>query len=150
MSRGKRQKLRIVDEAHVPTSSTREQVCKLIACGLNETEIAFVLGAMEHEVKEHYPLEIEHGMALVTGLVGGAMLKNALGGDTNAQRAFLQMRARWTVPQHVELTGKDGGPLQIEARKATIKRVLALFNGGQEETVQAQRETEAGQGVPLA
>lgn len=133
----KKQRVQVVDDIHVPTSETREQVCKLVACGLTPSEIAFFFGCMEHEVKEHYERELEHGMALVTGLVGGAMLKNALGGDTNAQRAFLQMRARWTVPQHVELTGKDGGPIQVEARKQTIQRVLALFKPGSKEEVPA-------------
>lgn len=146
----KRQRITIVDDVHVPTSRTREQVCKLVACGLDVHEVAFVLGAMEHEVKEHYAQEFEHGMAFVTALVGGALVKNALGGDTNAQRAFLQMRSRWTVPQHVELTGAGGGPLQIEARKATIKRVLALFDGRQGKTEQGQTVDNGETDAPVA
>lgn len=139
----------IVDAVHVPTQDKREQVCKLIACGLTVEEIAFVFGAMEHEIRAHYEHEIKHGMAAVVGLVGGAMLRNALGGDTNAQRAFLQMRARWTVPQHVELTGKDGGPVQVEHRKQTIARILGLVGKGQNGTEQGQTQTAEGQNAPV-
>lgn len=124
-----RQRLMIVDGIHVPTSTTRMLVCKLVACGLSVSEVAFSLGALEHEVKEHYAQEIEHGTALVTGMVGGAMLKQAMRGDVNAARFWLQSRAKWTIPQHVELTGKDGGPVLVEQRRATIARVLALATG---------------------
>lgn len=129
MSRNKA--VRIVDAVHVPTKAKREQVCKLVACGLGTEEIGFVLGCMDHEVKANYQQEIEHGMALVTGLVGGAILKQALRGDVQAARFWLQSRAKWTIPQHVELTGKDGGPVQVEARRALIDRVLAIGGAGQ-------------------
>jgi len=121
--------IRVVDGIHVPTKKTREQVCKMVACGLNPEEISFVLGCTPHEVKANYEQEMIHGTAMITAAVGGAMLKNALKGDTNAQRAWLQMRARWTIPQHVELTGKDGGPIEIENRRKLLQRVLEIANG---------------------
>lgn len=121
--------IRVVDKLHAPTKATRIQVCKLVACGLSAEEVSFVLGCAEHEVKEHYSQELLHGTAMVVGLVGAAMLKQALRGDTNAARFFLQSRAKWTIPQHVELTGKDGGPVQVEQRRALMERVLALATG---------------------
>lgn len=121
--------MRIVDALHIPTKATRQQVVKMVACGLSVKELSFVLGCMEHEIKEHYEQELEHGVAAVTAMVGGAVLKQALRGDVNAGRFWLQSRAKWTIPQHVELTGKDGGPVQVEARRATIARVLALVAG---------------------
>lgn len=130
--------VRVVDGIHTPTKKTREQVCKLVACGLNLDEISYVLGCLPSDVKEHYAQEIEHGSAMVTGLVGAALLKNALKGDVNAQRAWLQFRARWTIPQHVELTGKDGGPIEIAARKKTVARILDLVNGRKPTTIDAE------------
>lgn len=125
----KSKSVRVVEGIHVPTKKTREQVCKMVACGLSAEEISFVLGCAPHEVKAHYEQEMIHGTAMITAAVGGAMLKNALKGDTNAQRAWLQMRSRWTVPHHVELTGKDGGPIEIENRRKLMARVLELAKG---------------------
>lgn len=124
-----RKTIRVVESIHAPTKRTREQVCKLVACGLNPEEVSFVLGCSEHDIRLHYEEELKHGTSMVTALVGGAMLKNALRGDTNAQRAWLQMRARWTIPQHVELTGRDGGPIQVEQRRQLVARVLELASG---------------------
>lgn len=146
--------MRIVDALHIPTKATRQQVVKMVACGLSVKELSFVLGCMEHEIKEHYEQELEHGVAAVTAMVGGAVLKQALRGDVNAGRFWLQSRAKWTIPQHVELTGKDGGPVQVEARRATIARVLALVAGktktgdaGQDKD-KAGTETKAGRPRP--
>jgi hypothetical protein len=141
----RKMKLIIVDGVHVPTMATRELVCKLTACGLNPAEIAFSLGCQEHEIKDNYEQELLHGVALVTGRVGGALLKQAERGDVNAARFWLQSRAKWTIPQHVELTGKDGGPVQVEARRQLLQRVLMLAKGGQAQPVPGQTETAGGQ-----
>jgi hypothetical protein len=122
--------IRVVDGApHAPTKATREKVCKMIACGLSPEEVGYILGLQVQDVKSHYAEEIEHGMAFVTAMVGGSLLKQALRGDVNAARFWLQSKARWTIPQHVELTGKDGGPIQVEARKKLIANVLQLAKG---------------------
>lgn len=118
--------VRIVEGVHVPTKQKREQVVRLVACGLTIEQISFVLGCMEHEVRSNYPEELIHGTAAVTAMVGASMLKQALRGDVNAARFWLQSRAKWTIPQHVELTGRDGGPVEVEHRRALVARVLAL------------------------
>lgn len=141
---------RVVSAVHAPTKKTREQVCKMIACGLSTDEISYVLGCAPHDVTMHYQPEIEHGMAAVTALVGGALLKQALRGDTNAARFWLQSKAKWTIPQHVELTGKNGGPVQVEHRRALMARVLELAgansktNDEGEATRGAEDATRAG------
>jgi hypothetical protein len=121
--------IRVVEGIHCPTKKTREQVCKLVACGLGPEEISFVLGCAPHEVRLNYDQELLHGTALVTGMVGANLLKQALRGDVNAARFWLQSRAKWTIPQHVELTGKNGGPVEIETRRKLVARVLELARG---------------------
>lgn len=126
---GSSKSVRVVEGVHVVTKKTREQVCKLVACGLSVEEISFVLGCTEFDVRSNYEQELLHGTAMVTGLVGASMLKQALRGDVNAARFWLQSRSRWTIPQHVELTGKDGGPIEIENRRKLVARVLELAKG---------------------
>lgn len=143
-----RKQIRVVDALHIPTKASRLVVVRLVACGLSPEQIAFVLGCMPHEVTEHYSLEVEHGTSAVVAQVGAALVKNALRGDTNAQRAFLQMRGRWTVPQHVELTGRDGGPVQVEHRRKLVNDVLALVARGRGAATLEGEATVGGEGIP--
>ena len=131
--------VRIVEGIHVPTKQKREQVVRLVACGLTTEQISFVLGCEEHEVRSNYEQELIHGVAAVTALVGAATLRQALKGDVNAQRFWLQSRARWTIPQHVELTGRDGGPVQVEHRRALVARVLALATPNKADATQNEQ-----------
>jgi hypothetical protein len=98
---------------------------------------------MEHEVRSNYSEELIHGTAAVTALVGAALLKQAMRGDVNASRFWLQSRAKWTIPQHVELTGRDGGPVEVEHRRALVARVLALATPNK---VVSPNKVEAEQG----
>jgi hypothetical protein len=136
--------VRVVEAAHAPTKKSREQVCKLVACGLSVEEISFVLGCAPHDVQLHYEQEILHGTPMVTAMVGASLLKQALRGDVNAARFWLQSRSKWTIPQHVELTGKNGGPVEIQARRAIISRVLELAKGNKPATSEGP---EAGSSV---
>lgn len=141
--------IRVVDSIHVPTKKTREQVVKMVACGLNPQEISFVLGCMEHEVRQNYEQELLHGVAAVTALMGAALMKQGLRGDVNAARFWLQSRAKWTIQQHVELTGKDGGPIQVENRRRLMAKVLELAKGSKSNPQEAAKpETSSGPPQP--
>ena len=117
---------RVVDEKHTPTDRSRKQVERMAACGLSPVQIAHVLGTSLAEVKRHYELELEHGTAAVTAKVGASLVRQALRGDVAAARFFLQSRARWSVPTAVELTGKDGGPVEVAEGRALVDSVVAL------------------------
>jgi hypothetical protein len=143
--------IRVVESMHIPTQQKREQVCRLVSCGLTIDEISFVLDCAPHEIREHYEQELLHGASLVTSMVGAALLKQALRGDVNAARFWLQSRAKWTIPQHVELTGRDGGPVQVEHRRALMARVLELAKGNkareeEQEELEPNRPCEAANG----
>jgi hypothetical protein len=119
---------------------------KLVALGLSPREIAFVFVCTEHEIRNHYEQELEHGLAEVTGMVGGALVKQAIRGDVNAARFFLQARSRWSTPTKVELTGKDGAAIAVEHRRAIMDRVLGLVkeHGEADDTAPKTEERPAG------
>jgi len=85
-----------------PTDEIREAVAKMVACGLDELDIAFFLKIEPLDVRRVFRDELRHGTAYFIGKVGGAMIDSALRGDVNAQRAFLQMRGRWAAPTRAE------------------------------------------------
>lgn len=128
---------------HAPTRKSRVEVERMVGCGLSTSEIAYVLGCQDAEVKAHYADELANGAAAVTAKVGGALLKQAMRGDVAAARFWLQSRSRWTTPTNVELTGKDGAPIEVSDRRALIDGIVALVaqqqaQGQQQATVEAQ------------
>ena len=136
---------------HVPTSRTRWLVAQLSAMGLDEGEISVATAISPTDLRNSYPDELTKGLAITTAKIGVALVKQARKGDVNAQRFFLQSRARWVVPTKMEVTGKDGGPVEIEHRRKTIDSIVTLVRKRQQ--VQAaplapKQSTEAGGGKP--
>lgn len=114
------------DPPHVPTSKTRRIVERMAACGLDDKEIAYCTGVPIHEIRATYKEEIENGLAVTTARMGAALIRSGLNGDVNAQRFFLQSRARWVVPTKVEHTGEGGGPVQVEVKRKLVDSILAM------------------------
>lgn len=122
-----RQQVLIIEPAtapHVPTSESRDLVCRAVACGLDDLEIAFMLGLEPLKLRQHYRDELDHGTAFYVARVGSAMIDSALRGDVNAQRTFVQARGRWTMP-----TGEEArravDKSTIEARKTLMDSILS-------------------------
>lgn len=84
---------------HAPTDESRAQVAAMVACGLDDIQIAFVLKCDPREVREHYKMEMEHGRALTNAQVGAALLRAAIKGSVDAQKFWLERRAGWVAPK---------------------------------------------------
>lgn len=87
---------------HVKTSKTILQVERMVACGLDYSEIAYVLNCSPVQVKSDYAAQLENGQAAVIAKVGGALLKSALRGDSNAAQFFLRARGKWVTPTKID------------------------------------------------
>lgn len=109
----------------------------MAACGLSAQQIAHVLSTTAGEVKRHYEQELEHGTASVTARVGAALVRQALRGDVTAARFFLQSRARWSVPTAVELTGKDGGPVEVAETRKLVDGIVAMVEEQRQQAAKA-------------
>lgn len=102
-------------------------VARMVSFGLDEPQIAYCMGIPEGDVRLHYKNELEHGLALVVAKVGNSLIRQARKGNVNAMSLFLKARGRWVEPTKVEVTGKDGGPVEIAVRQqrmATIRQLL--------------------------
>jgi hypothetical protein len=100
----------------------------MTACGLQSDDIAYIMRCTPYEIEMHYRQELENGLRMVSAEVGAALLKNARNGDVTAQSFWLKNRAGWSPPTKVEVTGRDGGAIQVEERKKTIDTVIDLLN----------------------
>lgn len=125
------------DSDHVKTSKTIRQVERMAACGLDESEVAYCMNVSPHLIKAQYADEMLMGNASVVAKVGGAMIKSALRGDTNAGRFILQARAKWVIPTKIEsdatLTINDKRDVindivnRVAAKQLSLKQAQALL-----------------------
>lgn len=132
---------------HLVTRRMRQLVARLSAFGLDESEIAFVLEVEPKVLRSSYADELRNGTALMVAKVGNSMYKQARKGDTNAGRFLLQARGRWVVPTKVELTGKDGGPVELKFKQELQARILGHMRALQAKGPTTPAKPEQGEAV---
>lgn len=122
-------KIQVFDSTghHAPTAASRKAVAEGVACGLEVEDIAYLMGISPYEVEFHYKEELERGTRITSAEVASAILKNAKNGDSSSQQFWMKHRAGWAAANKVELTGKDGGAIQVEERKKSIDTVVELM-----------------------
>lgn len=111
---------------HCPTPESREFVSALVAMGLEVGQIAFALKCSPHDVTFHYKQELEFGASLVNAKVGAALLQRALIGDVNAQKFWLQTRARWVPAEKEDPKDKEKSGRLLEDRKEFMQDILDM------------------------
>lgn len=107
-----------------PTDEDRALVEQLAAFGIPvESMTLFVKdkngkSISERTLRKHFPKELDQGELKANVKVAQTLFKKAISGDTTSMIFWLKTRARWKEsPQRVELTGKDGGPVE---QKTTV------------------------------
>ena len=113
---------------HAPTSESRLAVLEMVACGLEPEDIAYALSCSPYEVELHYKEELQRGTRLISAEVAREQLKNCRAGDPGSQQFWLKHRAGWSAPSKVELTGKNGNPIEIEDRRKVIDNIASLMS----------------------
>ena len=107
-----------------PTDEDRALVEQLAAFGIPvESMTLFVKdkagkSISEKTLRKHFAKELDQGELKANVKVAQTLFKKAISGDTTSMIYWLKTRARWKEsPQRVELTGKDGGPVE---QKTTV------------------------------
>jgi hypothetical protein len=84
---------------HNPTKEQRKLVKDLGAVGVPHDQIARKIGIRSPKtLRMHYRDELDLGSIEANASVAGALFKKAVGGDTCAQRFWLETRAGWGRP----------------------------------------------------
>jgi len=107
--------------AFQPTDEQRKLVEQLAAVGIPQEKMVQMIVDKDHKpialktLRKHFAMELETGELKANTKVAQCLYKQATDGNVTAQIFWLKTRARWKEQQSVELTGKDGGPVQTEA-----------------------------------
>jgi hypothetical protein len=100
--------------AHVPTEPQRRQVEALAGFGIQETEIAGLMGCDPKTLRKHYREELDHGHTKANAKVAENLFRMALGQGREAVTAaifWLKTRARWKETMVNEVTHDVADPL---------------------------------------
>ncbi|NBS71164.1 hypothetical protein EBT31_19990 [bacterium] len=112
---------------HVPTDRDRRQVEVMTGFGLTQEQIGKILNVSEDTLQRHYADEISNGVAKANIQVAQNLFNIATSRDSGAVAAaifWMKTRGRWRETNHHELTGKDGGPIQTEAKMSVDASAL--------------------------
>ena len=97
----------------IPTDEQREKVFELSQY-INQKGIALILGVSQWTIARHFKEEFERGRAIGVAELGKDLLLEARTGNARARWQYLKtMGARFGYSYKVELSGPDGGPVQM-------------------------------------
>ena len=95
-----------------PTPEQRNQVEVLAGFGLPQTQIAVLVGCDPKTLRKYFDAELSMGDAKATAKIAQTLYNKAISGDTASLIFWLKARAGWREKHAVEMTGKDGQPLE--------------------------------------
>ena len=121
---------------HEPTDASRKQVEALASYGVPRGEIAKVAGVCMNTLAKHYGETLDIAATKANSLVAQSLFNRAVKGDgaaaTSAAIFWLKVRAGWREKDVHEISGPNGGPIQMvdmselsDAQLAALEPVLA-------------------------
>lgn len=115
-----------------PDTELSQTVANLVFAGMTQDTIARLCRVSVETLHEHYKYELDTGQAAVVGNIAQSLAQRALAGSDTAAIFLLKARGggRFNDRQSIELTGKDGGPIEIAARTEILGNVNTLLRKG--------------------
>lgn len=97
---------------HAPDDKTRKMVKAMMGFGIQQSEIAKIVGVTDKTLRKHYREEIETGIATANAKVAENLFRHATGDSRGAVSAaifWLKTRARWAEarPEQEMSAGDD-------------------------------------------
>lgn len=104
-----------------------KQIAEMLALGLDAPKISKILKISINLLQFYYAHEFDTAEALVNAKVAKVALDMALSGRNPEMTQFwLKTRAGWSEKQRLEITGADGGPLEmVTVRESLMKTILS-------------------------
>lgn len=126
-----------------PTDDQREQVEAYVSYGATHDDIAELIGVAPKTLRAHFRAELDRGSLKANMKVAGSVFRQAVGApavyDQSGQcireeqkpifaagAFWMKCRAGWRETSRMELTGKDGGPLQMDLSGYTDEQLELL------------------------
>lgn len=119
----------------IPTQEDFDNIESLASSGLTKQQIADALGicydTLNEKSKEYSQFSgaLKRGEAKGIANVAQNLIKNVENGNVTAQIFYLKCKAGWKETSVNEITGKDGGPVEVEnlSRPEKIEKIAAIL-----------------------
>jgi hypothetical protein len=120
------------DNRQHPDASVAQTVAQMVFAGMPQETIARVLKVSLDTLHTHYRHELDTGQASMVNDIAQSLAQRAKAGSDTAAIFLLKTRGagKFTERNALELTGKDGGPIEIAQRTEILQTVNGLLSKG--------------------
>lgn len=121
---------------HEPTEKNRAIARTLSGFGIPQDQIAAEIGVSAPTLVKYYREDLDAGLRQANAKVAQSLFKKATGDGSQAVTAAIfwaKCRMGWVDRSGVEITGKDGDPIQlnVETARDRVERRIARLAAGQ-------------------
>lgn len=113
-----------------PGLEQSRNVSVMSALGMDPKEIALVLNIEEPLLVQYYSRELKVSNKISNLMVAKKALEMAMSGRfPDMTKFWLKSQAKWKEVQGIELTGKDGGPVEVGSARDKLARAMGMDAG---------------------
>lgn len=136
------------DNRRHPDPAIAQTVANMAFAGQTQDTICRVLKMSMSTLYEHYKHELDTGQASMVNQISTSLAQRAMGGSDTAAIFLLKTRGggKFTERNAVELTGANGGPIEIAQRTEILTGLAGLLERGI--TIDVEPEKKEGAEAP--
>lgn len=113
-----------------PNPTIAATISTMSLAGFTIRQVCETLKLSPETISEHYDDEMKHGRTRMMTDVVGSLAQRAIAGSDTAAIFLAKARLGWSDRQSVELTGKDGNPIEITHRAEVVGRLAGQLAHG--------------------
>lgn len=120
------------DNRRHPDPAVAQTVANMVFAGMTQDTICRVLKMGLDTLHNHYKHELETGQAGMVNQISTSLAQRALSGSDTAAIFLLKTRGngKFSERNALELTGANGGPIEIEHRAAILTGLVGALEKG--------------------
>ncbi len=120
------------DNRRHPDPAIAQTVANMVFAGQTAETICRVLKMSMTTLYEHYKDEVDTGQASMVNQISTSLAQRAMSGSDTAAIFLLKTRGggKFTERNAVELTGANGGPIEIQQRTEILTGLAGLLERG--------------------
>ena len=110
-----------------PGIAQAREVAVMSALGLDLNEIALILNVEPKLLKTYYGRELHVSQRISNAMVARKALEMAMSGRFPEMTKFwLKARAKWKETSGVEISGPNGGPVEVSSARDKLARAMGV------------------------